>query len=254
MLLLVGGAVMGIVIIYFSNRLTRLPPAIPVKPVSASSGSGADSEVDELTPAAELAPDILEPELEELLDQISLAATNDAVVMPEPSDTAGKSNGDSDGDTRGAGSGGDGDGDREPRREIRFEPSSVEEYAEWFDKAGLEIAVLGSDNVVYYATGLSTPTPVVRTGDPNEDKRLYFNSTGGPLHPLDQRLAEKAGISGRGSLVLQFCSPATQQKLLQLEMEAADGRPTTDIARTVYRVVKRGAQYDFEVEEQQFYR
>ncbi|MEO0530786.1 MAG: hypothetical protein AAF266_09475 [Planctomycetota bacterium] len=257
LLLLVGGAVLGIVIVFFSNRLTRLPPAIPVTPVSASSSSASDGEVNELTPGVENAPESIEPDLEELLEQVSLAATSDAVLMAEEAsaDSAAMNKGDSGGDTRGVGPAGDGDLDaREPRREIRFEPASVDEYAEWFDKAGLEIAVLGSDNVVYYASRLSTPEPVIRTGNPDDDKRLYFNSTGGPLHPLDRRLAEKAGILNRGTLVLQFCTAATQRKLLELEKQAADGRPTRDIARTVFRVVKRGSGYDFEVEEQQFYR
>lgn len=257
LLLLVSGAVFGIVIIYFSSRLQRMPPAIPVMPVSASSSSASEGEVNELTPGVENAPESIVPDLEELLEQVSLAATSDAVLMAEEAsaDSAAMNAGESGGDTRGVGSTGDGDVEsREPRREIRFEPASVDEYAEWFDKAGLEIAVLGSDSVVYYATRLSSPSPVIRTGDPDEDKRLYFNSTGGPLHALDRRLAEKAGILGRGTLVLQFCTAATQRRLLEIEKQAADGRPTRDIARTVFRVVKRGTQYDFEVEEQQFYR
>jgi hypothetical protein len=77
---------------------------------------------------------------------------------------------------------------------------------------------------------------------------------GGPLYALDRKLAEKAAILDRGTLVLQFCTAATQAKLLQLEREAADGRPPRDIALTVFKVVKRGGGYDFEVADQQFYR
>lgn len=259
MLLLVGGAVLAIVVVYFSGRLERTPPAIPVTPVSPpqESRAASDGEVNELTPGVENAPDTLEPDLEALLEQVSLAATSDAVLMSEAAsaDSTAMNAGESGGDTRGVGDFGDGDADfREPRREIHFEPETLDQYADWFDKSGLEIAVLGADNVVYYATGLSTPTPVVRTGDPDAEQRLYFNSTGGPLYPLDRKLAEKAGILDRGTLVVQFCTPATQRKLLELEKRAAGGRPTRDIARTVFKVVKSGAGFDFEVSEQQFYR
>ena len=113
---------------------------------------------------------------------------------------------------------------------------------------------MGADNRVYYASRLSTETPVVRTGDPADERRLYFNSQGGPLYPLDKRLAEKAGLLEHGSLILQFCTAATQRKLLDLEEQAAGGRATADIARTVYKVVRRGSGYDFEVDQQQFYR
>lgn len=255
LLLLVGGAVIAITFVYFAGRLQRTPPAIPVMPVSAGGESRAasDGEVNELTPSVENAPSTLEPDMDQLLEQISLAATSDAVLMPEStSSKSSASEGEGGGDGRGVG---DGDGDtREPRREIYFEPRTVKEYAQWFDAAGLELGVLGSDNLVYYATQLSTPSPKVRTGKPEDEIRLYFNSMGGPLYVLDKKLAEKAGILGKGTLVLQFCTPETQQRLLQLERERAGDRLMDDIARTVFKVVRRGNDFGFEVSEQQYYR
>lgn len=259
LLLMVGAATLGVVIVYFSSRLERLPPAIPVTPVAPPSESraAAAGELTELTPGVENAPESLEPDLETLLEQVSLAATSDAVLSAEQAsaDSTAVREGEGGSDSRGVGDSGDGDAtSRDPRREILFEPESFEEYARWFDAAGLEIAVLGGDNRVYYASGLSGPQPVVREGDPADEKRLYFNSTGGPLYPLDRKLAEKAGILDRGALVLQFCTPATQSRLLDLEMRAAGSRPLRDVALTVFRVTKRGASYDFEVAEQQYYR
>lgn len=255
MLLLVGAAVIGVVIVFFSNRIQRALPAIPVTAVAPfDSAAPAEGDLADVAPGDENAPEDAVEDLESLLEQVTLAATNDAVLMSNEgalaSATAVK------GDPRGAGGSGTGRGpSREPRREIRFEPQSMRQYADWFDKAGLELGVLGTDNLVYYASKLSTPTPIVRTGSPEEDKRLYFNSTGGPLYPLDRQLAKKAGIADKGQWILQFCSPATQQKLLALEKVKADGRPTSDISRTVFRVVKGASDsFDFEVEEQQYYR
>ncbi|TWT98068.1 hypothetical protein Pla108_22230 [Botrimarina colliarenosi] len=257
LLLLVGMATFAIVIIYFSSRLERTPPAIPFTPVAppGDNMAGDTGDTNDMMPGVENAPEVLERNLESLLDQLSIAATSDAVLMAEDmtaesADNAGASRG----DPRGTGIAGNGTGGaREPRREIRFEPESVDQYAQWFDAVGLEIAVLGSDNQVYYASKLSTPKPTVRTGDPAADRRLYFNSSGGPLYPLDRKLAEKAGILDRGELVLQFCSPELQNKLLQLEKQAASGKATSGIALTVFKVVKNGSGFDFEVAVQRFY-
>lgn len=259
LLLIVGMATLAIVVVFFSNRLERTPPAIPVTPVSPFNDASAanNPQANNMMPGTENAPEVLEKNLESLLDQLSIAATSDAVLFAEDMTAENDQNaGASRGDPRGTGVSGNGLGSgagREPRREIHFEPDSFDQYAQWFDQVGLEIAVLGSDNLVYYASKLGTPRPVVRTGDPSKDARLYFNSAGGPLYPLDRRLAEKAGILKHGTLVLQFCSPELQNKLLNLEKQAAGGRPLTDVALTVFKVVKRGSGYDFEVSEQRLY-
>ena len=57
-------------------------------------------------------------------------------------------------------------GPSEPRREIRFEPVSLLEYAQWLDFFKIELGVLGQDNKVYYAKNLSQEKPDVRVGDP----------------------------------------------------------------------------------------
>ena len=259
LLVLVGAAVVGLLIVFFSSRLVTLPPAIPVTPVAPTdSRAPAEGEMTDQLPGVENAPDALEPDLERLLEQVSLAATSEAVLMAESaaSDTAALREGTSGSDSRGVGdTGADGLEDaQEPLREIRFKPESIEQYAAWFDAEGFELAVLGADNRVYYASNLSSPAPTVRSGDPAAEGRLYFNSTTGPLDPLDKQLAEKAGLLKHGSLLLQFCSPETQRELLDLERTASGGRDTAEIARTVFRVAPRGDGWAFEVEEQQFYR
>ncbi|MEN0109749.1 MAG: hypothetical protein AAF805_03405 [Planctomycetota bacterium] len=255
LLLLVGAAVVGLLVVFLSAQIPRTPPAIPVTTTSASRAA-APGDPDDTLPGVENAPEQLQSELEQTLDRLALAASDPLLFREDASaDAASLRRGESGGDSRGVGTDvGDGDASREPVREIRFEPASFEEYARWFDAAGLELGVLGADNRVYYASGLSRRRPRVRTGDPVSERRLYFNSRSGPLASLDERLAKKAGIADRGDVILQFCRPATQQTLLALEREAAGGRPTTEVVRTVFRVEKSGSDYRFRVEEQTYYR
>src|SRR5207247_5174624 len=58
-------------------------------------------------------------------------------------------------------------GPAEPRREIRFEPGNVLEYAQWLDYFKIQLGVLSPrDNKIYYAYNLSQEKPGVRVGDP----------------------------------------------------------------------------------------
>lgn len=256
LLLLVGGTVVGLLVVFFSDTLTRLPPSIPVTPVSAGSRAPSPGEISDTTPGVENAPE-QEEDLEELLDQLALTATSDSVLFADQAvaDSARLRKGDSGSDSRGTGDSGDGGETDEPQRVIRYEPRSLQEYAIWYDNAGLELAVLGEDNQVYYASNLSQPEPTVRVGAPDDERRLYFNSSGTPLASLDLQLAEKAGIADRGDIILQICTDATGARLLQLEEQAADGRDRSRIARTVFRVNKTGRdRFEFVVEDQTYSR
>ena len=242
LLIMVGATVAGLVIIYFTSRAITVQTAIPVVPINPpSAAKGID---DDTLPDAENVPEQLEMELVDTLDaiegivasQISLFDNN-----PDPNAKVGR------GDPRADGGTGTGTGPPEPSREIRFEPGSLSEYAQWFDQMGFELGVLGRDNKVYYAKGVSKPKPELRNAPSEEEVRLYFFS-GGPLAPLDRQLARKAGLLKHGTLILKFCSPATQQRLLSLEMQAAEGKGTEQIKRTVFRVEKNRGSYDFSVE------
>ena len=247
LLIMVGATFVGLVIIFFTSSVISVQTAIPVTPVDAA--PAAQGLANDSSPGVENAPEELELELQETLNIMDgLVAAQLALFDADSNPNASAPKGDGLGDSRATGEG-YGTGRDEPQREIRFEPDSLEEYAVWFDKTGMELGVLGSDNQVYYAKGLSTADPVVRVGAPEEETRLYFNSTGGPLGPLDRQLARKAGISNRGAIVLQFCSAETAQILLGLEQQSAQGKTTEQIRRTVFRVERRGTEYGFKVEE-----
>ena len=249
---MIGATVAGLVIVFFSRTMVTVQTAIPVTAVSAS-GQSASGVADDQSPGIENAPEELEPQLQDTLNLMAgLVAAQMSLFDSESLDnTAGPSKGEGLGDARGVGDG-TGQGPREPQREIRFEPESLAEYAQWFDQSGLELGVLGNDNQVHYASALSSSKPQVRVGPPEKETRLYFNSTGGPLEPLDRQLAAKAGILGQGSIVLQFSSAETAGLLLGLEKQAAGDRPTSQVARTVFRVKRSGAKFTFVVEDQQY--
>lgn len=252
LLIMIGATVAGLVIVFFSRTMVNVQTAIPVTAVSAS-GQSASGLADDQSPGIENAPEELEPQLQDTLNLMAGLVAAQASLYDSDSldNTAGPSKGEGLGDARGIGDG-TGQGPPEPQREIRFEPETLAEYAQWFDQSGFELGVLGNDNQVYYASNLSNSQPKVRVGPPDQETRLYFNSTGGPLQPLDRQLAAKAGILGQGSIVLQFSSAETAGLLLGLEQQAAGDRPTSQISRTVFRVKRSGAKFTFVVEDQQY--
>lgn len=253
-LLLVSAAVvMGLIIVFFTSRVVTVNPAIPVTPVNAGDGDNpAQKGAEQVsTPGIENAPEELMPELTPTLNVMAgIVSAQLALFDDQALDSpAQPSKGDGVGDRRGVSDGG---GVREPQRQLRFQPDSLEQYAQWLDSAGIELGVLGADDRVYYASSLSSPTPTVRDGLPTEESRLYFNTSGGPLEPLDRQLVAKAGLAGRGEIILLFCGPQTQQRLLTLERERAGGRPIKEVAVTVFRVRPTSQGFELSVEEQTF--
>lgn len=259
LLAIVGMAVAGLVIIYFASRLVTTQVAIPVVPIDplsatpeASMGMAEDLE----PPGLEDAPDINEPSLVDTLNAVASAISSNAAVISQElvdsNNAPGKGKGL--GNREASGDGGTGTGPQEPQREIRFKPKSLEEYIQWYTFFGIELGVISqSDNLVYYGSNFQKDQPDVRSGPPGEEKRLYTNSTGGPLAPLDRQLADKAGISSKGNYMLQFYPPQTQGILLGLEKQKAGNRPLTSVTRTIFRVEAKGGKFQFKVEDQLYY-
>lgn len=248
-----------LVLIYFARTLVISQVAIEVKSVDLGlAGRAPDTPrglaQDIEPPKSEEIPELIEPQLQETLSAVLSATTErQAVISSETFDSAATAGtGTGLGDNRDVGDGGLGNA-REPQREMRFEAKSIEEYAELLDFFGMEIAVLGRDNRVYYASQFTKPLPTVRDGDPSADLRLYFNSAGGPLAGLDRQLAQKAGIADRGPFILVYTSPTAEAKILQLEQAAAGGKPKSKIMRTAFRVKHEGTKFTFSVEQQDYY-
>ncbi|MEX0612754.1 MAG: hypothetical protein WD738_23975 [Pirellulales bacterium] len=276
LLVVTGVTVAGLITIYFTRQLIEAQFGVPVTPVQAG-GGGTGGSADSLgvgqdlePPGIEEAPAFDEVPLEQTLSAVASAVSTKSALIaddsidvglePEQGAAVGDSRRPGSGGGRGGGVGGGigsgfgpGRGARaEPQREIRFEPDSLEHYAQWLDFFGIELGVLGSDNKVYYAYKLSGDTPSVRVGEPAQEQRLYMNPTDSQFAAFDRQLAAKAGIADKGRIILQFYPPETQAILYDLEQKRAGGRKPEQIRRTVFRVTAAGAKFEFSVEEQSY--
>jgi hypothetical protein len=256
-LLVIGTmTVAGLLIVYFARRLIEAQVAIPFQPVSAASRP-ADAAMglkrDLEPPGIEDVPELIEPQLQDTLSALSAAvAAKTALLSDEDIDSEMEvGHGAGFGDNRRSGAG-TGTGPDEPRREIRFDPASLGQFAQWLDYFGIELGVLGRDNKVYYAYNLSHESPSVRVGDPGQDQRLYMNPADSEFAALDRKLAAKAGIADKGEIILQFFPPKTQAILYSLEQQRAGGRKPEQIRHTVFRVTAVGDRFEFAVEEQSY--
>jgi hypothetical protein len=266
-LVVVGVAVAALVFIYFTRQLLEEHFAVPVTTVgSGGGGTGGISDPtgtgqDLEPPGTDEAPDLTEPQLQDTLSAVATAVTSrSALIADENIDAnmepvAGAGAGDS---RRPGGGGGEGGGfgggigsgfgrgrggGPETKREIRYEPQNLNEYAQWLDFYK-----------IYYAYNLSRAKPDVRVSDPSQqpESRLSFNSTLSQFAALDRQLAAKAGIADKGEIILQFFPDETATLLLDLEQKSAGGRTPEQIRRTIFRVTRNGNRFEFSVAEQAY--
>jgi hypothetical protein len=267
--------VAALVIIYFTRRFILKEVALPVTPVARGGGgtggeAGNEGAGELEPPGIEEAPNIEEPQIRDTLSAVSRAVSTrtailadeqiDEGVPPTPGAGAGDRRTPGYGGGRGGGIGGGigagfgpgrATGPGEPRREIRFEPATLQEYAQWLDYFKIELGVLGQDNKVYYAYNLIQARPQVRVGEPASEQRLYMNPADSSFAALDRQLAAKAGIADKGRIILQFYPAEAQAILVGLEQNHG-GRKSEEIRSTVFRVTRKGSAFEFSVEEQSY--
>lgn len=259
LLILVGALVLGLGIVFFADKMTvtiKPVPVVPVEATSANANQGFAEEPD--PPGVEDAPELSEPALEQTLDSISLAATAREVLLSdenlEGAEQAGRGKGL--GDARMAGPGGDGVVERVPRWErwkIRFEPESAAEFARWLDFHKIDIGVLGRDNLVHYASGLSQSPPQLRTGEPVRENRGYTSAADGPMPSLTNDLARKADIAKLGNVVLLFYPFEVESILWTMENQYSKGKDVNSIRETTFTVTRNGSQFGFEIADQKYF-
>jgi hypothetical protein len=283
--------VLSLLLLYFARQLRSFAISPAIKPISSGGGGGGGGGAGDFAAGLddELAierisdaPDNMDMQINETLSALSSAVIFKADMLSieeletVPNEVRGRERGDNrrpgygsgrgggfgSGIGRGVGSGiGDGigtgmGGAAEPRREIRFEPADLTEYAQMLDFFGVELGVLSvDDNQVFYASNLRQASPTVREGSPSQEERLYMIPTVGQFASLDRRLVAKAGIGDRGQIVMQFYPTATQAMLQDLERKHAEAksRRIADIRLTIFRVTRTGDRFAYSVEEQ-FYR
>lgn len=259
LLVLVGCTVLGMAIVFFTGKFVHTIEPIPVVPVEATSPSANQGLAEDPDPPGiEEAPDLSEPQLQDTLETLTNAITNKQVLLSdellEAEREAGKGKGL--GDARMAGTGSGGVVERVPRWQrwqIRFEPDSLADFTRWLDYHKIEIGVLGRDNMVHYASNLSSNTAEVRQGEPTADNRFYTSAADGPMPALTMDLARNADIARLGSIVLMFYPKPVEERLWILEKEYSGDRDTNDIRQTVFTVVRDGNAFDFKVIDQKYF-
>ncbi|MEX0938760.1 MAG: hypothetical protein WDZ59_12940 [Pirellulales bacterium] len=254
---LAGVVVLGLLVVYFSSRLFRSPTPVPVDLVELSLGSGEGglSEAPEIEPpGAEDVPEVLEPRLTSTLSAVADAISDQqAILAQEATEAEALASGPGSRDSRRAGpEGGQGAGEgRATRWEIRFDGGTLVQYAQQLDYFNIELAVLGSDDLVHYAYDVSQPQPAKRTGPPSAEDRLYMAWRTGSLKEADRELLQRAGILSEGRDILQFYPPEVEAQLAQVEQQHAGPRDIETIRKTVFGVRRAGGGYEFYVIEQQ---
>ena len=110
---------------------------------------------------------------------------------------------------------------------------------------------------VDYAFNLTQATPSKKSGNPEDEKRLYMSwqKTGGQMAAFDRQLISAAGIKTERRLILQFYPKQTEIMLYSLEVQAARDAGHTDpreFLKTIFgvRTARRG--YEFYVIDQFF--
>src|SRR3954464_5667969 len=263
----------ALLIIYFTRKFILQDFSPPITPVAMGGGGGTGGVGGTPGDKAEApgfsdAPDASEPQIQDTLSAVAAAVSNRTAVLSDEQIDIGVDPAKGHGDNRtpgmgggrgggvgggiGSGFGPGHGGPSEPRREIRFEPVSVQEYAQWLDYFQIELGVLGQDNKVYYAYNLSHEKPDVRVGDPAQEQRLFMNPTDSQFAALDRQLVAKAGIAGKGRIILQFYPPKAQAILFSLEQKHAAGRKPEAIRSTVFRVTHNGNAFEFSVDDQTY--
>ena len=110
------------------------------------------------------------------------------------------------GDSRVSGPGGDATGDVIPpweRWEIRYQATSVDDYATKLDHFNIELGLMGGGKSEREYVSNMTGSMKKYSSKDIED-RLYFNYTGGPMRDMDLTLLARAGYDTKRREPAQF--------------------------------------------------
>jgi len=262
LLIMVGAAVSGLLVIFFATRQFPSMAPIPVVPVEATSpnaNQGLANEPD--PPGVEDAPDLSEPQLQDTLDALTAAVSMNEVLlsdeMVDAAEEAGKGKGL--GDSRMPGTGGDGVVERVPRWQrwkIRFEPESSAAFQQWLDQYGIRLGVFGRDNQVHLAYNFKKGLKVESAASKQYTTWGYTVPADGPMPNLANQLARKAKIASRGPIVLLFYPFDVEAVLYTLEKGYAKARNVEDVNKlrsTTFTVITEKGQYAFQVIDQKYF-
>jgi hypothetical protein len=141
---------------------------------------------------------------------------------------------------------------RGERWEVRYSAATLTAYARQLDFFEIELGAAGGKPQVDYASGFARSTPLTRTAQPRDEKRLYLTWRGGRLQQWDRKLLAGAGIKTEGRILMQFYPAKTEEALARIELEHADGKSADQIRKTVFQAKPKGSGYEFVVLAQRY--
>jgi hypothetical protein len=257
-LIMVGLVVSILFVLWLTTRVwIRKPAVVPELIEPLAGGGNAMGNARELVePGQEEMDEFDEPQLEETIDSITDAVTDqlatlDAVGGESPTMTAGGGAGDS----RVPGPG-NSDANLIPRWQrwrVQFSANSSQIYVKQLDAFGIEIAATGgSVSSIDYVSHLSEPKPKKRSALASDEERLYMTYKFGPLKALDEQLLKNNGIKTENRILLQFFPAETENRLALAEKAYMDerDRKLEQIESTTFGVSSEGGRYTFYVKEQ----
>jgi hypothetical protein len=262
LLMLIGGAVGVMLVVWLTTLLVFAPAPVPIRLVENVAGRGdhaAGFARDLEAPGEEEMPELQEPQVQTALEAVTDAVSTVASsmdVFDTTSITTSKGKGGL-GDSRPPGPLGEGDNiiPRYERWEIRYLSNSVNAYAQQLDFFKIELGAAGGKPNVDYAFNLAKGRPDTRQGPSKDEKRLYMTWKSGTLKQFDQQLLGRAGIATTGRMVMQFYPQDTEDRLAWIEMENAkkEGHPNVkEFLRTIFAVRPAGRGYEYHVLEQRY--
>ncbi len=143
---------------------------------------------------------------------------------------------------------------REDRWVVRFDESTLDEYATQLDFFKIELGALFPDGRLVMITNMAASKPTMReTKSGKGEQRLYFRWRGGGRQKVDNELFKKAGINSESATILHFYDPNTENLLATVE-QAHRNRKTTEIRKTYFAVRKEANNYRFVVTSQSYLR
>ncbi len=261
LLVLVSLAVVGMFIVWITNRIFTHQEPVPVIMEDLKGGdptgvAGESLKID--APIREeiaQETDLVEPEIEQSVELITDVAAQLLVDLDDPKldeqSEGGKAGGsEGDGTQKGLGEGGGHRGvPRAQRWVILFEKSTPDAYARQLDGFGIELAAISGQSVEY-AKGFTTGVKK-RVGVGKDEQRMYMSWRSGTLRSYDLQLLARAGVKTGGKITVQFYPPEVENNLAVLETRFAN-RKADEIRRTTFAIRQQGNKYEFFVVDQDY--
>lgn len=232
----------------------KVSAAVRLEQFGDLGGLGEDRRLDPdvITPGEEIEFD--EPTFSEAIEQITDTIASQTSLFTNPaerSDTVLTV-----GETRGDGSApGQGAGRLGQRRhwEVQFhDQRSLQAYAQQLDYFGIELAIMQPGGNVMYFANLSQPMPSIRQELAVHEQRYYLTWLRPELQASDRELIAKTDITvDEKQFILKFISNDLEQRLAQLERDAAGSR-LAQLRATYFGVRQNGSNYEFYVSRQTF--